>query len=73
MWKSLIVGTKRLKGTVLIIAWCVMIGVVVFVAGHRIFIGVTPNWVFIPIVIGGFVIVLLSFSNSSKTDDSREK
>lgn len=73
MWKSLIVGTKRLKGTVLIIAWCVMIGVVVFVAGHRIFIGVTPNWVFIPIVIGGLVIVLLGFGDSPRPDDSAEQ
>ena len=73
MWKSLVVGTKRLRGTILIIAWCVMIGVVVFVAGHRLFIGATPNWVFIPIVIGGLVIVLLSFGGSSRSDDGREQ
>jgi hypothetical protein len=73
MLKSFVLGAKRLKGTILIIAWCMLIGVVIFVVGHRIFIGVTPNWVFIPTGIGGLVIVLLSFGASSKTDDSREQ
>jgi hypothetical protein len=50
-----------------------MIGVIVFVSGHRLLIGVTPNWVFIPIVFGGLVIILLSFGGSSKSDDSREQ
>lgn len=59
-----------MKGTILIIAWCAMIGIILFVVAHRLLIGVTPNWVFIPIVVGGVVIVLLSFGGSSKTNDS---
>ena len=69
MWKSHTVGAKRMRGTILVVSWCVMIGVIVFVVGHRLFIGATPNWVFIPVVIGGVTIIMLSFGGSSNSDD----
>jgi hypothetical protein len=61
------------KETILVIAWCTMIGIIVFVVGHRLLIGVTPNWLFIPIIVGGVIIVLLSFGASSKSDESKKQ